>query len=206
MEDLVSKKDLLLDKEISYGQLYRWKRKGLIPEGWFINKPTKTGQETFFKKDDIYSRIDEINFLKEKMSLDEMKNYFSGEILRDIKISKNDILGDDKVSSEILEIYEKLYIKSSSYSSLDLLYIYIGSSLFVDYGINIETIFILIKEINRCFNKDKNFNFKISIYKKLGILIPLIHKEDSIYFFDGEIVLKNYDINKLLDKVKKYSI
>ena len=47
-EELISKKELLELTGISYGQLYRWKRKGLIPEDWFIRKSTYTGQETFF--------------------------------------------------------------------------------------------------------------------------------------------------------------
>ena len=43
---LISKKDLLQRYGISYGALYRWKRKGLIPEDWFIKTATETGQET----------------------------------------------------------------------------------------------------------------------------------------------------------------
>ncbi|WP_453595920.1 DUF4004 family protein, partial [Streptomyces sp. NPDC054865] len=42
---------------ISYGQLYRWKRKNLIPEEWFIRKSTFTGQETFFPREEILKRI-----------------------------------------------------------------------------------------------------------------------------------------------------
>ena len=37
-ESLISKKSLLEKYSISYGALYRWKRKGLIPEDWFIKK------------------------------------------------------------------------------------------------------------------------------------------------------------------------
>lgn len=203
MDNLVSKKELLLEKNISYGQLYRWKRKGLIPEDWFINKSTKTGQETFFIKDDIYSRIDTINLLKEKMSLKELKDYFSGKILGSIKISENIVLEDSLISDEIFQIYKKLYKKDFNYNFLDLLYIYIGSDLYRQYELDLEIIFMLIKEIDNSFKTYKNFNFNISIYKKLGILIPIIHQKDSIYFFDGKLVLKDYDINKWSIKVKK---
>lgn len=48
--ELISKKELLPLTNISYGQLYRWKRKNLIPEDWFIKKSVSTGQETFFPK------------------------------------------------------------------------------------------------------------------------------------------------------------
>lgn len=55
-EDLISKKELLDETGISYGQLYRWKRKQLIPEEWFIRKSTFTGQETFFRGRGFWGR------------------------------------------------------------------------------------------------------------------------------------------------------
>ena len=48
MGNLISKKELLLRYNISYGTLYRWKRMGLIPDDWLVKKSTYTGQETFF--------------------------------------------------------------------------------------------------------------------------------------------------------------
>ena len=68
-EELISKKDLLELMNISYGQLYRWKRKKLIPEEWFIKKSVVTGQETFFPKDRIIERINKIIELKIKENL-----------------------------------------------------------------------------------------------------------------------------------------
>ena len=49
-QELISKKELLERYSISYGALYRWKRKGLIPEDWFIKKSTVTPHilQTFF--------------------------------------------------------------------------------------------------------------------------------------------------------------
>ena len=57
-EKLISKKDLLSRYGISYGALYRWKRKGLIPDEWFIKKATVTGQETFFPEALIRERVE----------------------------------------------------------------------------------------------------------------------------------------------------
>ena len=56
-EELISKKELLETFGISYGALYRWKRMGLIPEAWFLRRSTSTGQETFFRRDQICQRI-----------------------------------------------------------------------------------------------------------------------------------------------------
>ena len=72
-DELISKKDLLKRTGISYGQLYRWKRKGLIPEDWFIRKSTFTGQETFFPRDKVLARVDRILGMKsEDVPLDEI--------------------------------------------------------------------------------------------------------------------------------------
>lgn len=71
-EELISKKALLEKYDISYGALYRWKRKGLIPEEWFIKKATVTGQETFFPRELICQRVELILNRKEEVLLDEL--------------------------------------------------------------------------------------------------------------------------------------
>jgi len=78
--DLISKKDLLIETGISYGQLYRWKREGLIPEDWFIKQSAFTGQETFFPRAEILARIQSILAMKDNHSLGEVANILaSGE-------------------------------------------------------------------------------------------------------------------------------
>ena len=76
-ENLISKKDLLDLTGISYGQLYRWKRKGLIPEDWFIRKATYTGQETYLPRSQVLARIEKIKNMKEDISLDDLADVFS---------------------------------------------------------------------------------------------------------------------------------
>lgn len=71
-QDMISKKELLERYSISYGALYRWKRKGLIPEDWFIKKSTVTGQETFFPRKLICQRVELIKSQKEEVLLDEL--------------------------------------------------------------------------------------------------------------------------------------
>ena len=76
-QELISKKDLLDKYGISYGALYRWKRMGLIPEEWFIKKAAPTGQETFFDKTLICTRIDEIIGSKDEASLKDLAEKFN---------------------------------------------------------------------------------------------------------------------------------
>lgn len=77
--NLISKKRLLEKYEISYGALYRWKRKGLIPDEWFIKKSTVTGQETFFPEKLVCERIEKIQSMKEDFLLDELAKTLLGE-------------------------------------------------------------------------------------------------------------------------------
>jgi len=69
----ISKKDLLIETGISYGQLYRWKRDGLIPEEWFVKRSAFTGQETFFPRDRMLARVQAILALKDTHSLEEIR-------------------------------------------------------------------------------------------------------------------------------------
>ena len=78
-EHLISKKDLLARYGISYGALYRWKRKGLIPEEWFIKKSTVTGQETFFPYKLVCERIELIQSQKDDILLDELAHRITEE-------------------------------------------------------------------------------------------------------------------------------
>lgn len=78
-QELISKKELLERYGISYGALYRWKRKGLIPEDWFIKKATVTGQETFFPKQLVCRRVELIQSQKDDLSLDELSKQLNRE-------------------------------------------------------------------------------------------------------------------------------
>lgn len=77
MDNLISKKELLAMYGISYGALYRWKRLGLIPEDWFIRRSTPTGQETFFRREQILPRME---LIKERgASLDSLAKELNHE-------------------------------------------------------------------------------------------------------------------------------
>lgn len=77
MDEWISKKDLLIETGISYGQLYRWKREGLIPESWFIKRAVPSGQETYFPREMILNRIAFILKYKDKHPLSELNQLLS---------------------------------------------------------------------------------------------------------------------------------
>jgi len=78
---LISKKDLLIETGISYGQLYRWKREKLIPEDWFLKQPSYTGQETFFPRQKILNRVEVIQEMKAKYCLEDLAKILSPEVV-----------------------------------------------------------------------------------------------------------------------------
>jgi len=86
-EKLISKKEVLEKTGISYGQLYRWKRKGLIPESWFFRRSTFTGQETFFPRDKIIERIERIKEMKGKRPLDDLAEMITEKVNSKLQIA-----------------------------------------------------------------------------------------------------------------------
>ena len=92
-DNLISKKELLALYEISYGALYRWKRKGLIPEDWFIKKATVTGQETFFPRELICERVELIKEQKDDVSLDELAERLSYRTMKSATLTLETTFG-----------------------------------------------------------------------------------------------------------------
>jgi hypothetical protein len=103
---MISKKDLLKEMNISYGQLYRWKREGLIPDEWFNKQAVSTGQETFFKRNLIIPRIEKILELKDKYQLEELKAFFDPSIDKR-KYSLREVIILDRIDPFILKMYSK---------------------------------------------------------------------------------------------------
>ena len=103
--ELISKRELLQIAGISYGQLYRWKRKGLIPEAWFVRKSTFTGQETFFPRDKVLARIEKIKSMKdEDASLDEIAEAVAPN-LGEVSLTVAEVRDRKLVSAEALELF-----------------------------------------------------------------------------------------------------
>lgn len=105
MEDLISKKELLERYGISYGTLYRWKRMGLIPEEWLVKKSTFTGQETFFNRELICRRVEEIMSKKDSVSLEDIARELGKKTAEIPKLRISTKYGDKLFAlSEVIDI------------------------------------------------------------------------------------------------------
>jgi DNA-binding transcriptional MerR regulator len=127
-EELISKKEVLELAGISYGQFYRWKREGLIPESWFIRKSTFTGQETFLPKQKIVERLEKIKALKDSKSLEEIAQLLSPE-LKDRRFERDEVLGLDWLSREVVEYYETIRKESGPFSFRELIFLVVIETL-----------------------------------------------------------------------------
>jgi DNA-binding transcriptional MerR regulator len=102
--DEISKKALLDETGISYGQLYRWKREGLIPEEWFVKRSAFTGQETFFPRARMLERVRAILEMKEEMPLEQIRGQLeASSLLCDVRKALLDMTDGDEGFVDALE-------------------------------------------------------------------------------------------------------
>lgn len=200
-EELISKKDLLDLTGISYGQLYRWKRKDLIPEEWFIKKSVSTGQETFFPREKIVERIGKIIELKDEASLDELAYRFSNTI-KDIKITRSYLV--NIIREDIIIRFEEIIDVPNVYEENNIFALFLYNKL-----INLGSLSILeIKEIVKIANKDykliDNKEYELIIKRKLGVCYFHVNV-DKINLFNDEdsILIAKININELIEEIKK---
>ncbi|SUY48188.1 Uncharacterised protein [Clostridium putrefaciens] len=201
-EELISKKDLLDLTGISYGQLYRWKRKNVIPEEWFIKKSTFTGQETFFPKERILDRIDKIINLKDGLSLDYLADKFSNNP-SDIILKKEEIIKYNLASKWTFDVYEEVFNVSLQYSFDEVLYIYILDRLLQSGDISVDEGKSIISLLNKEYNKLKDKEYEITLLRRLGVGLWIINEyTNDIYYDENSKVVIRHSISKYVEELK----
>jgi hypothetical protein len=199
--ELISKKDLLDLTGISYGQLYRWKRKNLIPEDWFIRKSTFTGQETFFPKEKILERIDKIQTMKENLSLDELADMFS-PAAGDFQLSVEELLNRNIVSKPVLDFYLSETKSITDFAFENLLHLFILEKLLQSGVINLDEGKMLLQVLNDYKDDAKQSSVLIFI-RKLGISSCLIISNiENIYFEKGTKVVVRISLSECTEELK----
>lgn len=200
--DLISKKDLLELTGISYGQLYRWKRKNLIPEDWFVRKSTFTGQETFFPKEKILERIDKIQTMKEDLSLDELANMFSPSV-REILLTKEDVLRKEIASETVLQFFIEQTNKATEFQFVDILYVYMLEELLQSGEISLEEGKMVLQVLRENYESIKHKTCDLIIVRKLGISTCfLVSNVDDLIFEKGTKIVLREAIMKYTEALK----
>lgn len=205
-EELISKKDLLIQTGISYGQLYRWKRKNIIPEEWFIKKSVSTGQETFFPKDKILERINKILELKDELSLDELANRFSNNNIDNVSLFRSYIIKENIVNTSILEMFENVMGECDVYDENKLFSLFLYEDLINSGILNINEINNIVLESNDVFAKIESNN-KLLIKRKLGVCFYYMIDKDEELFSDKEAkTIYEISLYKIINKIKSICI
>lgn len=182
---LISKKELLNQTQISYGQLYRWKREGLIPEEWFIKQPSFTGQETFFPKSKILNRIKAIQELKDKYSLEELAKILSPEI------SERNFTGDDlNIIEEIQKGLIPAFIKGfdkNNFTYIEVLVMIALSEYKKNSDISIQQIIEIVEGIKSYLYNIKSTGYIFVLFDESKNYYATIYGEQAQVFIDSRL-------------------
>ncbi|MFF2889787.1 YhbD family protein [Paenibacillus sp. NPDC057967] len=183
--ELISKKELLEATGISYGQLYRWKRKQLIPEEWFIRKSAFTGQETFFPRELILARIDKIVNLKDDLSLDELADKLTGK-QAGIEMRKSEFAERNIVSDMVLQRWTGPESGNEIYAFQDMLYLYTVDALLKPGEMSVEEGDALIHMLREHYPAFNGKPCELVFIRRMGIAsFALISASAELYFDSG---------------------
>ncbi|WP_248925810.1 YhbD family protein [Paenibacillus hamazuiensis] len=200
--ELISKKELLELTGISYGQLYRWKRKQLIPEDWFIRKSTFTGQETFFPKELILARIEKIINLKEDLSLDELADKLSPH-LYDFSLRKDEIIKRNIVSKIVMDRYASKQWDDAPFTFDQMLHFYVIDKLLQAGEMSLEEGELLLGTIREHLGKFQGKPCDLVFFRKMGVsAFALQSVPGELYFESGVKVVARLSISECMEELK----
>lgn len=201
-ENLISKKDLLDLTDISYGQLYRWKRKNLIPEEWFIKKSSFTGQETFFPKDKILERIEKIKNMKDDASLDELAEMFS-PMPSDVLLSKEELFQKNIVSQMSVDIYESFHGEVNVFPFEKILYIGLLETFLHSGEISLDEGRLILTTMEAHYKSFEGKECEIVLIRKFGVAVCfLVSAPNEMQLETGTKLVLKVDISKSIEDLK----
>ena len=201
-EDLISKKELLEVTDVSYGQLYRWKRKNLIPEEWFIKKSSYTGQETYFPREKILDRIEKIKDMKDDVSLDNLAQMFSPQ-LADVFLNEEELLNKNIVRSQTLTMYKDIYGDIKTFSFKKILYISLLEKSLVSGNVSLEEGKLIIETLEENYKSLEGKNCEIVFLRKFGMaLCFLITLPNEVYIESSAKIVLRLNISQCIEELK----
>jgi hypothetical protein len=201
-ENLISKKELLEITDISYGALYRWKRKHLIPEEWFIRKSTFTGQETFFPKHKILERIAKIQDMKEDLSLDDLATIFSPSLTAK-SLSKDELVTRNIVNRSTMDFLVRLYGSLEVFSFEKILYARILDKALQSGDISLEEGKLLLETLEAHYKKYEDKDCELVFLRKMGISTCfLVSSPCEFYFEPGAHIVSKINVASCIEELK----
>ena len=197
----ISKKDLLKTTGISYGQLYRWKREGLIPEEWFVKRSSPTGQETYFPQEKILKRIHAIQQLKDSYSLEELARILTPEVSNRL-FCEEDLEHFDELDIDVAADFMDAMSKDS-FVFLEVLVMIALSQAMVDRAITEEERTHAVSFLSKRMSELHSADYVLELLQAQGHLYVLLKKEGSeVYLDDGLVAIRFIHLNELSNAIK----
>jgi hypothetical protein len=201
-QELISKKELLELTGISYGQLYRWKRKKLIPEDWFIRKSTFTGQETFFPKEKILARIERIKELKDERSLDELAAMFAPDPAA-VVLTKEEVVKRHIVSDVVWQWLNEQLGDEEGVSFTQLLSLYIVDRLLRSGEISVEEGKHIWKMFEHHYPALQGKTCELIVLRKIGVAVCfLLEGTADLYVEEGVKLVARLHVPTYIEELK----
>jgi hypothetical protein len=177
--DLISKKDLLLTTGISYGQLYRWKRKGLIPEDWFVRKSAFTGQETFFPREKMLARVERILSMKdEDLSLDDIAEAVSPSPLPDT-FARDEVVERGAVSAPAIDLFLERHPGVSELRFAELVAASVADTLLISGDAGRDDALAAIATLEEGWATVEQTSCDLALLRKMGVSTVLLLSSSS---------------------------
>lgn len=197
----ISKKDLLKTTGISYGQLYRWKREGLIPEEWFVKRSSPTGQETYFPQEKILKRIHAIQQLKDSYSLEELARILTPEVSNRL-FCEEDLEHFDELDIDVAADFMDAMSKDS-FVFLEVLVMIALSQAMADSAITEEERTHAVSFLSKRMSELHSADYVLELLQAQGHLYVLLKKEGSeVYLDDGLVAIRSIHLNELSNAIK----
>ena len=198
---LISKKDLLVITGISYGQLYRWKRERLIPEEWFIKQSSYTGQETFFPREQILSRIQSIQDMKDKYSLDELAKILSPEVEScDLKIA--DLQELEELPLHMLQIFSNV-LEKDNFTYMELLLMIILVRIQKAQSLEDKETGELLYKLRNSISQINKPGLQLVLLQVNGAYHIVVYPDQAEFIFDEQIeTIQKVRIDDISSEIK----
>lgn len=203
MEDQISKKDLLAETGISYGQLYRWKRMGLIPEEWFERKSTFTGTETFFPRERMLGRIGRIQSMKsEDLSLEQIADEVA-PALGNVALAPEEVLERGIAGRAAVDLYLPERQQKGPLVLGEVLTLYVLETLLRDGVVTAEEGRALAATMESGLGPVTNGEAEALLVRKEGLsLWMLMPRNTSVRLEERARVIVRVDIGTRLEELK----
>ena len=201
MQNYITKKDLLNEMNISYGQLYRWKRLGLIPEDWFIKRSAITGQETVLPKEKTIKRITEIQTLMKNQSLESLVERFAFSAEKEV-IEFEDLYKSEYVRAEYVSAVGN-YFKKQAYTAVEYMSIICCAKVAESERLNTRQFVDLIRYALPLAKQCKKTECRFIVFAAGGDYhISIMDNTSSPLFDSGLRILGEFNLETMWEEVK----